>query len=223
MPSNAGARLLPVEVSTRIRFLPNANFNGTVQLWYTAWDRSNGTAGGTLPLSGNQGGSKSLSMAMENAPLTILPVNDLPSLSLSGTIGYTLNAAPIVLAPGAVVSDVDSPDFSGGELRVSIGSGSDASNRLELSGLFTISKKKVLYAGIEIGTLTSNGIGTNALAITFNGRATLSVVQALIRSVTFRTTNGTYGANRLISFYVTDGDGGMSPIRMKTVSLGSTT
>lgn len=79
-PSSASALLLPGWA--RVRFLPNANFHGQVKLWYTAWDQTAGTTGGTLNVTGNNaGGSKSVSTAVENASLTITPVNDAPVLN----------------------------------------------------------------------------------------------------------------------------------------------
>jgi hypothetical protein len=212
---------LAADATTRIRFKPNANFNGIVRLWYQAWDRTQGIAGGTLASAGNSGGDKSLSTVRDSASLTVLAVNDNPLLTLNGTIGYKLNTSQIVLSPYAVVSDVDSANFAGGMLRVSIGNGSDAGNRLGLSGLFTVKGSKILYSGLQIGTMTSGGMGTNALAITFTYRATPAVVQELVRSLTFRTYRSTNSANRTIYFQLTDGDGGTSQVQIKTVSIGS--
>ena len=42
------ALLLPGD--GRVRFIPKLNFNGTVQLFYRAWDQSAGTVGGALEL-----------------------------------------------------------------------------------------------------------------------------------------------------------------------------
>lgn len=222
-PSHSAALLLPAEAMTQIRFLPKADFNGTVKIYYVAWDRTQGAVGGTLPVTDNQGGSRSLSTAVEDAAFTILPVNDAPVLALSGNIGYKLNASRIVLAPYATVADVDSTDFSGGTLRVSIAAGMDASNRLEVSGAFTISKGKLIYSKHVIGTVTSNGMGTNALSITFNYRATPLIVQELVRSLTFRTWQSSLAVNRSIYFQLTDGDGGASATQTKTVAISSTT
>lgn len=222
-PTLGAALLLPAEGMTQVRFLPKLNFNGTVKLWYSAWDRTQGFSGGTLATAGNRGGDKSLSIATESAALTILAVNDAPTLRLSGTVGYKLNSSAIVLAPSANVADVDSPNFSGGELRVTIYSGGDAGNRLEASGLFKFHKGKVLYDGLTIGTLESNGIGLNALVIKFNSRATPEIVQELVRSLTFRTWNSKLVMHRMISFQLSDGDGGASIIQQKTVAVSSNT
>ncbi|HJY77841.1 MAG TPA: DUF4347 domain-containing protein, partial [Burkholderiales bacterium] len=48
-PTTATARLLAADGSTYVRFVPNANFNGTVAngLTFRAWDRTSGVSGGT--------------------------------------------------------------------------------------------------------------------------------------------------------------------------------
>jgi hypothetical protein len=140
---------------------------------------------------------------------------------VSGSIGYKLNTAPVVMAPYAAVADVDSRNFAGGELRVTIVSASDAANRLETSGPFTVSKGRVLYSSNVIGTLASNGVGTNALVIKFYSRATPNVVQQLVRSLTFRTVGTSLVMNRSISFQLTDGDGGTSAAQYKTIQTTS--
>jgi hypothetical protein len=48
-PSAASARLLAADAATYVRFVPNANWNGTVAngLTFRAWDQTSGVAGGT--------------------------------------------------------------------------------------------------------------------------------------------------------------------------------
>jgi hypothetical protein len=83
-------------------------------------DRTQGSAGTTLATARSQGTTKSLSTAVENALLTITPVNDAPVLTLSGTIDYIRDTPAVTLAPFATVTDVDSQDFAGGRLRVRV-------------------------------------------------------------------------------------------------------
>ena len=79
-PSNTIARLLASNVNTRVRFLPNANFNGTVNtgLTFRAWDQTSGTNGNTADPSTN-GGTTAFSTATETASITVNPVNDQPT------------------------------------------------------------------------------------------------------------------------------------------------
>jgi CSLREA domain-containing protein len=218
-PTSSAARLLPSNASTRIRFLPNADFNGTVQLFYRAWDRTQGTSGGTLDTAGNTGGTGSLSTASESAAQTVNPVNDAPQVALSGTINYTADAGPITLAPNAGVSDVDSTDFDGGGLLVQITDGANASNRLTIGVGFTIdANNNVLQGSTIIGTRTANGFGTNDLIVTFNTAATPAVVQQLVRAITFKTVGGSAGIRKVV-FTVSDGDGGLSDEATKFVNV----
>jgi hypothetical protein len=216
-PSAADALLLPGWA--RVRFLPAPNVNGTVRLFYRAWDQTAGTAGGTLNVTGNAGGNKSLSLAGENASLWVKPVNDPPVLKLSGTMGYVHDSAPITLAPWATVQDVDSADFAGGFLRVHIAEGADISNRVLIGGDFTIdANNNVLLGSTVIGRRTANGWGTNDLLISFKPAATPAIVQQLVRAIAFKTVGGTAGTRRL-QFSIGDGDGGQSDVAEKTVNV----
>ena len=78
-PSDASARLLAADASTRIAFQPNANYNGTLAsaLTFRAWDRSSGVNGGVADASVN-GGTSAFSTAADTASLTVNPVNDAP-------------------------------------------------------------------------------------------------------------------------------------------------
>jgi hypothetical protein len=220
-PTGSAARLLPADSSARIRFQPNLNFNGTVKLYYRAWDRTNGTAGGTLNTSGNTGGSKTLSTAAENASLVVKPVNDRPVLSLSGTISYKRNQPAVLVAPFASLSDVDSPNFGGGQLTVRISSGASSANRLEIAGQFTVSPSGAIKLGSAvIGTLhAGGGEGTTNLVVTFTTAATKIIVKDLVRAITFRTIAGALAGSRSVLFKVSDGDGGTSDEMLKTVKV----
>ena len=78
-PSPASARLLDSDANTRIRFVPNANFNGPVDLGITfrAWDQTSGINGGTADTTIN-GGETAFSTDTETASITVNPVNDPP-------------------------------------------------------------------------------------------------------------------------------------------------
>src|SRR5205823_3992119 len=86
-PSASAARLLAADASTRIRFVPNADFNGTVSngITFRAWDQTSGANGGTADVTSN-GGSTAFSIATETAVITINPVNDAPVLDNSGNM-----------------------------------------------------------------------------------------------------------------------------------------
>ena len=84
-PSSGTARLLASDANTRVRFVPNADWNGTVTngLTFRAWDRTTGTAGGTANTTTN-GGTTAFSSATASASITVNPVNDSPIITSNG-------------------------------------------------------------------------------------------------------------------------------------------
>jgi hypothetical protein len=222
-PTAATARLLPATDQTRIRYVPNANFNGEVSFSFRAWDQTQGASGGTFDLSQaiSRGGYTAFSNAVETATLTITAVNDAPLLGgTAGSTGYQLNSSPIQLAAFATVSDIDSTNFNGGRLLVQVSSGADAANRLEIRGtFFTRSGSQLLHNGLLIGTIASDGVGLRPLKIDLTSHATPWMVQQLVRSVYFRTWESTSTATRGISFSLSDGDGGVSATRTRQVLI----
>ena len=103
------ARLLAADAVTAVRFLPNANWNGTVGggLTLRAWDQTSGAAGGTANASVN-GASTGFSSAAASIAVTVTPVNDAPVLASAIAGQTTAQDAPFSfnLAPGSF-SDVD--------------------------------------------------------------------------------------------------------------------
>ena len=84
------ARLLDATLTgsstNKLRFVPNANWSGTTTIKYRAWDKSSGTAGGVLDLTGTfASGQEPFSSAEETATLTITTVNDAPVLNVGAT------------------------------------------------------------------------------------------------------------------------------------------
>ena len=75
--SDGGVRLLAADSTTRIRFVPSANFSGTASLSFRAWDRTRGANGG-LALATTNGGTTAFSAATETAAITVGSVNDNP-------------------------------------------------------------------------------------------------------------------------------------------------
>jgi hypothetical protein len=110
---NAGCALL-LDGSDSIRFLPDANWNGTVSngLTFYAWDKSAGSAGNYLTVSGNTGADKPLSTASDTAAITVDATNDAPTRTAgslatitvnedsSNTTAVTLGLAAVTYGPG---------------------------------------------------------------------------------------------------------------------------
>lgn len=70
---NTSVLLLAATSSTRVRFLPNAGFSGTVNMGFFAWDRTIGTNGGRANAS-SRGGAHAFSTQSETARLMITPL-----------------------------------------------------------------------------------------------------------------------------------------------------
>lgn len=69
-PSETNARLLAADANTRVRFVPNAGYDGTSEITFRAWDQVIGTAGGTTDVSVN-GGVTPFSTALGTAAIAV--------------------------------------------------------------------------------------------------------------------------------------------------------
>ena len=113
-PSNAVARLLAADGSTYVRFVPNANWTGTVVagLSYRAWDQTSGSAGGTANTSPS-GSATAFSSGAASASIVVTASNTAPTLSGANSLtaineDAVSNAGTLVSALVATrISDVD--------------------------------------------------------------------------------------------------------------------
>jgi Cadherin-like/Bacterial Ig domain len=76
--NSAASLLLAADANTAIRFIPDANFNGSAAIAYRAWDQTSGSAG-TYADSTNQGASFAFSTAFGTSTLVVTSVNDAPT------------------------------------------------------------------------------------------------------------------------------------------------
>ena len=153
--------------------------------------------------------------------VTVVLVNDKPTLTLGGTLNFPENSDSRQLASGAVLADPDSADFDGGVLTVSITANASDDDRLLVkpAGGITVSDNEVCYAGQVIGAF-SGGSGAAPLVVALNSNATRIATEALVRSVAFQTLGDAPStATRTVTFKVTDGDGGTSNVPFKTVNV----
>ena len=89
--SASSALLLPSNgTQSRLRYVPKANFYGSVQVAFRAWDQTQGTAATRADVSTASlvGGTKAYSTSIDTATLEVKPVNDAPQW---------LRATPIAL------------------------------------------------------------------------------------------------------------------------------
>lgn len=224
------AQALALSKDTRIRFVPVLNYNGTPPALqvraldntysdgFTSIDGSNNEVRVTVDTT-NRGGTTAIALNPTNLGVTVNPVNDQPSISgTTGTRTYTENTSPIILVTdsGAVV-DVDTNNFPGGRLTVSLntyitGDILSINNQGTDSGQIGLSGNNVTFGGMTIGTVdsTNDGIGKN-LVINFNANATKEAVQALLNNLTYSSASDdptNAGANPTRNFSVRFNDGG---------------
>ncbi|WP_417459535.1 DUF4347 domain-containing protein [Kordiimonas sp.] len=108
---SSAARLLDGTLSggstQLIRFVPDADYNGTATITYRAWDKSTDTAGNTADTSTN-GDTTAFSSATEQATITINAVNDEPTLTATGEDPtFTEDGAAVDLFSSVALSTVD--------------------------------------------------------------------------------------------------------------------
>ena len=112
--SSSSALLL--RSTDQMRFTPDSNNGGTIQVSFRAWDQTTGSAGSKVDVSVT-GGSTAFSSASDVASCTIASVNDAPVLA---DTALTLTVAEDAGAPsGAVGSPVSA--FTGGVTDVDSG------------------------------------------------------------------------------------------------------
>jgi hypothetical protein len=125
-PTSSSARLLASDTLTRVRFVPDRNWAGTLSngLTFRAWDRTVGNNGETRGVS-STGGSTAFSSTSDTVSITVRSVNDAPTLDNSGTTrlasirrNQTNNAGTLVRdliasAGGDRIRDVDTGALEG--------------------------------------------------------------------------------------------------------------
>ncbi|MCA9093791.1 MAG: hypothetical protein KDA68_09915 [Planctomycetaceae bacterium] len=125
--SSSSALFLASNASTRVRFVPNTNYNGSSGFTYTAWDQTSGS-NGTKASALVRGGATSLSVDKDSAFITVTPVNDAPVLNPNGnpTVDAIPEDLPVAsnngtfittiiarMSPGGGISDVDAAPING--------------------------------------------------------------------------------------------------------------
>ena len=139
--------------------------------------------------------------------VNVISINDPPVITNFGpTVQYRLGNAPTLIAAQAMIADVDSSNFSGGNLSVVLSGDQHPLDRLEIcegNGI-RVKRNFVTYQGRTIGQVTGSSTLTTRAA-------TPKAIQALLRQITFRTTSDSTPA-RTVTATLTDGDGGTSVV-----------
>lgn len=154
-----------------------------------------------------------LTHSTTNLAITVDPGNQAPTLSVgtltidasegSGALPFTLDS----------LTDLDSPDFDGGSLTVTVTSTPNAADDTLLifnyNGV-TVSGSNVNVGGVFVGTVTGMN-SSGPLTITFNSDATPERAQSVFQAVAIQNlSQDPVEGNRTIEIVVDDGDGGVS-------------
>jgi len=186
--SGTGALTLTGAVADINTFLgPVANIK------YTGATNASGAAAATVTVSASDG---TAGLATDPViDVNITAVNDVATLTnLNGdALSFSVGGSAVNLDVGgdATVADVDSANFNGGNVTVSIvANGQPGEDVLQIGavGSITTSGANVLHGGTTIGTFAGGSAGAN-LVITLNANATPALVQDLVRALQYNDTD----------------------------------
>jgi len=168
-PGVATARLLAADTQSAVRFVPNANWYGTVAagITFRAWDRTSGIAGATADTSVN-GGTSAYSTATANASVVVTSVNDAPTgadntISTNEDVAYILGISDFGFTDPA---DMPSNDISAVRIVTLPGAGSLTNNGIAVSAGQSVSAADIA-AGRLVFTPAQHAHGAGYASFTF--------------------------------------------------------
>jgi subtilisin-like proprotein convertase family protein len=173
--------------------------------------------------------------AIVSKTITVNQLNDAPVLTLTTTtippdttpvsqVVYNATGLPVQLDKTLTITDQDTAVFTDGQLTVMITSGASTRDRLGIAtqGSVSLQGSNVLFAGVIVGKLTP-GVGSSPLIVDFNSSASIEAVRAVAQAVNFQIIGPSpTGGNRIATFTVTDGDGGTSTPKNRTIIVQAT-
>ncbi|MGB3404455.1 MAG: DUF4347 domain-containing protein [Microcoleaceae cyanobacterium] len=178
-------------------YTPNLNFDETDNLEIVTSDLGNTGEGG-------------VQTATSTIPITVTPVNDLPTLDLDPTVAESINfatgfverrgATPI--SNGAAIVDPDDPTMQGATLTLTNFAEGDV---LEIDG--------TLPAGITSDSSTPG-------VLTLTGEASVADYQQAIATIVYNnTSNNPATSARIVEVTVNDGEGSSSPAAVTEITI----
>lgn len=211
---SAGQKI-PIGDIGNLTFEPDANANSTTSTFSFQW------TGGSGNFFAGPAASASFSIAA---------VNDAPDLTVTaGSVTAAAGGSASAVDSAFTVADIDSTNFDGGQFTVQVTTNNTADDRLTVtnqgtgSGQIGFNGTTVTYGGTAIGTIdgSNNGTGTAPLRIDLNASATPAALQALARAVTYQNVNAGASASPVVSFTLTDGDGGTSAVVTRAINFSA--
>ncbi|SDD22156.1 DUF4347 domain-containing protein [Kordiimonas lacus] len=203
------ARLL--DSADMIRFVPDADYNGSATITFRAWDETSGTAGGTANASSN-GGSTAFSSASDTASITVNAVNDAPTFAgLDGAPSFTEGGSVVTFDSDVTISDLEldaADDFSGASLTIARNGGADSNDDFDFdtSGAsFTLSGGNLQSGGQTFATFTDSS-GTLTINFTSGSTAaTGALVDDVLQRITYQNTSDDPASSAQMDWTFSDG------------------
>ena len=161
-----------------------------------------------------------------NSSISVFAFDDPPELDLgilpnSPPVSFMENGLASVLAPNALVTDVDSSNLSGGQLVVTIDSGAAIGDQLSVTTTtdITTANTVIYYQGIGSATIIEDGTN-GTLRIQLSSGTSLAAAQALVRAIGFASTSDNPGDQpRTIRFLLENGTSQTITIPLMQVSV----
>jgi hypothetical protein len=190
-----------------------------------------GERGFTLAIDdGGADGGPNGDQSTATAAFTIDATPNPPVIAgFAGAIDYTEDTGLVRLntALDAVVTDADSPNFDGGELRLSVTANNVAAQDrlaiIEEAGVITLDGADVLVGGAIIGTW-AGGTGGDDLVVSFNDQATPAAVTTLVRALAYENldTGAPTETTRTITLTIRDAAAGPGAATSEPASIAVT-
>ncbi len=163
------ARLLAADANTSVRFVPNANWNGTLAggLTFRAWDQTSGTAGSTADTTSN-GGTSAFSAGVTSAGITVTSVNGAPAGADNTVTTFEDTAYTFAAADFGFTDPNDSPANALTAVLISTlpGAGTLTNNGAAVSAGQTVTVADII-AGRLAFTPAADANGTGYASFTF--------------------------------------------------------
>ncbi len=200
-----------------------SNIGGATASTYTLGDADVGTnIRVVVGYTDAHGTAESLTSA---AVGPVANVNDAPVITpIAPDVTFVEGGSAQVIDATGTIVDVDSANFDGGVLTVSVSANGTADDRLAVGnwgtgpGQVGVAGSDVTYEGTVIGSVSGGTSGSDPLVVVFNTSATSAAVQEVYRSIQFGSASDAPAtATRQLTIGLTDGDGGTATPRNKLV------
>ncbi|RCW63875.1 DUF4347 domain-containing protein, partial [Pseudorhodoferax soli] len=198
----------------------NASINATLAaagLTYGAWISATAT---------EKTGASSYGSTSEFSA-NVQAANTAPVLTVPASAAYTENGAAVALAPAATVVDTElaaAGNYAGATLTLQRNGGANAQDLFVATGgsLSALTQGgNLVYGGTTVGTVTTNSGGT--LVLSFNGNATQTLVNNVLRAIGYANSSDAPPASVPIGWSFSDGNTGAQGGGGALAGTGTTT